>query len=603
MTSLGSIQTRPRDLQPLLEALNQKVQAKSVEVRSLETKVSGYVQQTEAEAWFAAQNRKFGKEEALRSLIEQVAPEQSFEIRSGWEEHRRLASAVTSFQSLCKQLSVANQREQEIALPTVSNQQLNVRLGMLRDLETVAQALKSAGVSAAVGQFPTAQLALLRDNLSEQIGILKKAAPYAPPKLLSPKDVTTAEQAGAALGKLLGDEALGRALAASVNKAKDPQTYTQNLAAFTLLVDQASSAPDYTMTRQGWHYPKSRQDYRARAFDNGVVYLSENRLENSHSQALKVARELVNSAQPDGLLEKSLVDRFVFEIGASQRRTADWKPTAAGVREALNREALVPLRALNETVQDMAAKHRHYDEFRSVVDNVTKAVVEGNYREWRYTNPASKDQLKVLSNAQQEAWMNTKVSAEFEAPHGGKLKTREEDGVDLLWLTKIGGPSHGFDYGGHCLMPLLANARTKAIVVEDSLWPNNPAARAYLRLVSTPEGQPVLYLEPLQRDFPHRDRFKDRGLDTYFEAALLETAVKKAAALGVPLSIGGWLKPLAEQLGYNSEPDDRPVFMLGRSGGVLEASDTLTRLHDWVQTETQKVEPHERRLTILPGKE
>ena len=47
---------------------------------------------------------------------------------------------------------------------------------------------------------------------------------------------------------------------------------------------------------------------------------------------------------------------------------------------------------------------------------------------------------------------------------GGHLKTREEDGIDLLWVTKIGGPSHGFDYGPHCLLPLLANGRTKAIL-------------------------------------------------------------------------------------------------------------------------------------------
>ena len=37
----------------------------------------------------------------------------------------------------------------------------------------------------------------------------------------------------------------------------------------------------------------------------------------------------------------------------------------------------------------------------------------------------------------------------------------EEDGLELFWATKIGGPSHGFDVEGQCHLPLLANARSK----------------------------------------------------------------------------------------------------------------------------------------------
>ena len=33
--------------------------------------------------------------------------------------------------------------------------------------------------------------------------------------------------------------------------------------------------------------------------------------------------------------------------------------------------------------------------------------------------------------------------------------------LGFFWATKIGGPSHGFDLEGQCLLPLLANARHK----------------------------------------------------------------------------------------------------------------------------------------------
>lgn len=45
----------------------------------------------------------------------------------------------------------------------------------------------------------------------------------------------------------------------------------------------------------------------------------------------------------------------------------------------------------------------------------------------------------------------------------------EQDELGFFWATKIGGPSHGFDIEGQCLLPLLANARHK-VVAAFSLW-------------------------------------------------------------------------------------------------------------------------------------
>ena len=34
----------------------------------------------------------------------------------------------------------------------------------------------------------------------------------------------------------------------------------------------------------------------------------------------------------------------------------------------------------------------------------------------------------------------------------GTIRVHEEDGLELFWATKIGGPSHGFDVEGQCFL-------------------------------------------------------------------------------------------------------------------------------------------------------
>ena len=70
--------------------------------------------------------------------------------------------------------------------------------------------------------------------------------------------------------------------------------------------------------------------------------------------------------------------------------------------------------------------------------------------------------------------------------------------LGFWWATKIGGPSHGFDLEGQCLLPLLCNARHKVILVSDPGWPHHPSGRAHFRLLwihGTSPPRPVLWLE------------------------------------------------------------------------------------------------------------
>lgn len=596
----GGVQTR--QLKPALRELNDKSKAAKAAVRQVEAQAAQLVEQDEglAKFWTQATGMRRGREAAMLSLIEQVDATTAEELQETWEDNRRLGSTVASFRSLCHQLDAANARgEDRVLSPAVTRHQQDARLGMLQDIETVSRGLKAAGLCEAVSKFPLAQLDALKKTVRTQVEALAEVAPENPPPLLRAADVATAADAAKAIGALLGNPGLADDLVDAMDRAEDPVAYARDLGAFALMMDQAASAPDYRMTRMGWHYGRSRGAYRARAQQPLVMYLSEERLAHSSDSAQDSLQGVIGAEKPGEALATALTQRFLQEIGVPPRRAKGWAPTAAGIGHALSKEALVPLRALNETVQDMAGRHGNDELFRSVVEDVTQSIVEGRYESWRSTNPASARQLAPLDDAQREAWLSTDVHAEVEARHGGQLTTREEDGVDLLWLTKIGGPSHGFDFGGHCLLPLLANARTRAIVVEDTKWPDNPAARAYLRLVEK-DGAPVLYLEPLQRDFPHRDEFGHEP-DPDFSAALVQHAAEKARQLGVPLSMDIRAGGVAKFLGLATTPDDAPTFTLAASGGVLEASDTLTDRHDWVQTQDEVVKPHNPRLTYTPN--
>ncbi len=379
--------------------------------------------------------------------------------------------------------------------------------------------------------------------------------------------------------------------------AKDQARFDQNLSAFALLADGATATPDYQHTGMGWHYPSSRTTYRARAWEPWTMLASENRLQGSRVDLTGALRKALRSDEPAAALERALVDGFVSEIGVPADVAAGLGAKPSAVREALAQEAFTPLRALNETVDDMAPQAPWTrDALRAVVAEVTRHVARGDYRQWRYDLPTSQRQLAALAPNQKQVWKSGhSVRGKGPTQH---LRTQEEDGLGLLWLTKIGGPSHGFDYGGQCLLPLLTNARTKAIVVHDARSPEHPSARAYLRMLEVEGHPPRLYLEPLQRDFLHRRKFGEGLENQAFQKVILEHALAKAKQMGLSLSVSPALGPLLRELGHAGRPsNDR--YVLEPSGGVFEASDTLSAKHDWVQTEREVTRPLER-LIVEP---
>lgn len=588
----------PRDLQPIQARLQAEVAQQNQVTATLEADIGASMDQVGADhLWSKAIKASWGKERELTKLVEQHAPERASELKQQWEHNAALATAVKSLQGLSRRLSIANDREGEVTLSGLAGAQVRARQSMLQDLATVDRALKAAeGGAAQVSREPLTELRAL---LERQIRRLEREEQVALP-LATAAELADPQASGARIGLLLGDPALGQALAA---KAQQTPGAPALLGAFALLADQASTAPDYARTGTGWHHPDSRVGYRNRAFEPDVVYTSEQRIQGTRQQLKALAQGSLAAADFGLALEQALIPEFLRQIGVSAEVSAEWKPTAQGIELALAHELLLPLRALNESIGAMERQHGHREEFTEAVHSLTRAVVEGRYDAWRAGNPNSTHQLAILDEAQKAAWNTHQVSIVRANARGGQLKTKEETGLDVFWVTKIGGPSHGFDYGPHCLMPLLCNARTRPIVVEDSSYPHHPVARSYLRLVATPNGAPVLYLEPLERDFIHRRIAADAS--TEMQAVIVEHALAKAQALGVPLSVRPDLRPFLDALGREYRTDKEGRYVLGPSAGVVEASDTLGPGHDWVQTEAQEVvahhyEHHSTRLMIDP---
>lgn len=157
------------------------------------------------------------------------------------------------------------------------------------------------------------------------------------------------------------------------------------------------------------------------------------------------------------------------------------------------------------------------------------------------------------------------------------------------------------------MLPLIANARHKAILVHDPAWPHHPVGRAHFRLLHFGDGQtPVLWLETMNVDF------RAHGIDdrAYLTAAIAH-AVFKAEKMGVALSMDTNAKRPAQaaiEAGIISGATTRGFslgvrldrMVLRPSVGVVEASDYLSHKHDWVQTVEETT--HEmRRLVFTPA--
>lgn len=226
-----------------------------------------------------------------------------------------------------------------------------------------------------------------------------------------------------------------------------------------------------------------------------------------------------------------------------------------------------------------------------LVAELTNAIVAGTFREWVYRRGLS--QLRGLSPEQLQQWIQLSSLGQT-LSSGRSITTREEDGIELMWATKIGGPSHGFDFQTRCLMPLVCNARHKVILVDDAeLWPHNAIARSHLRLLHrAADQQPVLHLEPVMIEFPVE------GVAPRFEyhAAVIWHAMLKAEGMGLPLLLGESFDPTdppwhPEVKAHLALQETVEELLLLPSIGIFEASDSLSRRHDWPLLEEEVTEP------------
>jgi len=406
------------------------------------------------------------------------------------------------------------------------------------------------------------------------------------------------------LAAAVGDSTLGALLddeAASVVSALD----AAHARALHALAEQAvHRGIDYKTLGLNWDHPTSRTAYRKAHGASFGKPASRDRQSRSRVAIKALVTALAATPRSADTL---IVDEFCNQIGAPEGTAAN--STFLGVLAALDNELLLPLRAFNEGLTSMFTTFNGQPvppgPITDAVRQVTAATLSNRLAEWRYTNPVGAAQLAGLNAEQIAMWREPTASIHGDDP-ACAVRVHEDEAGELgfWWATKIGGPSHGFDLEGQCLLPLLANARHKVLLVSDPAFPHHPAGRAHFRLLWVHGATPpraVLWLETVNADF-EAGRVDHRA----WQQAVLLHAARKATAMGVGLSVeshlGSKLADVVTRLLSAASTDvvqasDRLV--LRPSNGVLEASDYLTNKHDWVQTEEEVTQPL-RRAVFTP---
>lgn len=535
--------------------------------------------------------KKQGDAALLRSLVARYDPIGFRSLVSESKRSKQLLKLSLSLRALSLDLAAVTPTPSALPQALIAEHHRLTR--MLSDVRAVKKAVAAAGPSSlAAKSFPASQAAALESELSARLAALEEARTAAEP---SPPP-----SAAQSLGQLLGDPALERALEETALQL-DPRArapFQAQLGSFLRLATVALSAPDYARTGMSYDYPGSRAEYRAQAFDPWMSFAALDRQRGSREACRAALSAVLESPKPAEAMGEALIASFLREIGAS-RDSLRPPPRVELVQKALEAELLLPLRALQETADDMvqaalrpvapepfepAAEHSSAQallaQTRALIDTLTAEVLGGDYRRWRYRNALSAESLSGLDRPGRQTWISSELQLQRPVA-GGALHSREEDDLGLFWVTKIGGPSHGFDVGGHCLLPLLANGRTKAIILDDDRFLRGPAARAYVRVLLNAEGEPRLYLEPLQRDFLHRSERKGPEEDEPLRAAILAHAAAKAQAMGVPLSFPEEYRAAAAALGRSPQVKEER-YRVGAGTGIFEASDTLGLGHDFL---------------------
>lgn len=403
------------------------------------------------------------------------------------------------------------------------------------------------------------------------------------------------------LGRLLEDAPLAQELQCAVS--------TTVLLALVALAEQAvCMGIDYATLGLGWNHPRSRKQYRSFKHESIQAHPSRQRADASRRRLLWAVKAIV-----DGKVDaqEAITSIYVSEIGLAVDVLPGSAATFSGVSAALVAELLLPMRALCEgllsdrEVFDWGKAPLPQEELRRTVHSIIGAVLSGpdGFTRWRYSNEVGQEQLRGLNRHQLEHWQKS-----TELMHESGLKTHEDAPGELgfFWATKIGGPSHGFDYEGHCLLPLLANARHKVLMVSDPPGADLPTGRCHWRLVWSADREPLeprLWLEAL-----HVDCFSIEMLGpermTHWMLVLLAHAMTKADLMGIALSVDAKLavalRHLKSQMGLRGSVwvgNER--ILLRPSNGVVEASDELSDKHDWIQL-GEEVTPAVHRAVYVP---
>merc|ERR1719491_894545 len=139
--------------------------------------------------------------------------------------------------------------------------------------------------------------------------------------------------------------------------------------------------------------------------------------------------------------------------------------------------------------------------------------------------------------------------------------------------------------------------------MRDPAFPAYPCGRAHWRLLWTAamDGTPAANPEPrMWLEAVHIDFDAARVVDTRnYVAAVLRHAVAKAEAMEVPVLIDTKLTEEANRVGHVFKAGGRVYhtterLLLRPSNGVCEASDYLSKRHDWVQQHEEVTMPLSR---------
>ncbi|MCA9549164.1 MAG: hypothetical protein KC933_03955 [Myxococcales bacterium] len=397
-------------------------------------------------------------------------------------------------------------------------------------------------------------------------------------KALFAADVATFEQALAALDARLGDDAVAASLVGARAKLPEPErpAFDRAVAGFALLADAALNAPDYANHAKG---AGDRQEYRGHRVSG---FRCRIRQHASKATLRSVITRAARAKAPVAQLEKKLLLELGRELGVPEGEVKRWAVVPEAIVAALADETFVPLRALNEGAAGWMRRHRVPEaETNRVVWDLTQAVVEGRFPEWRVGNAGSEAQLAHLDARARQAWLTpTSVHKPTDQP-GLTFTTTEatEKPHEIFWATKVGGPSHGFDVMPHCALACFINARNQVLLAKDPRWPNF-AGRAYLRLFADPQTKaPLLFLEGMKSDFPYP------GQGGLLERAIVEHALEKAKAMGAKLALSPYLSGHIQDMGLPGEWRADTRYELAPS--LLVEAASVFGDHDWKATERE----------------